>query len=211
MKQIVGDIAVILLVLAFVLFMTKFKKNEITYKIFTIYLGIISVCEISSRIAMKFVKNNLPIGHFDNVAQFVLLSYFFYTMMKTNSQRKILIFISVMITIVIVGRFVFDPSLLFVYNNLETFSTAMVLIIYSAVHLYNLLNQKKKFYYITTGLLIYLVGSTTLQLTRNIFVVFDNIIFFKKIMTFNNLFYLSFQIFVLYDWFINFYKKSIKA
>ncbi|WP_245892150.1 hypothetical protein [Flavobacterium pallidum] len=60
------------------------------------------------------------------------------------------------------------PGLFFKFNLFEIFLTSFTLIIFSTFHFYNLLNQKKEFYYINSGILVYLFGSTVLFLTGNL-------------------------------------------
>lgn len=207
MTNIVGRIAVVCLVFAFFLFLSKYKNNNKTFKIYTIYLGAISLCEISSTISKCFVKNNLIIAHCDTILQFILISLFFASMFTSEVHKKILYFFLVVLPLFLMTRFAISPELLFKYDNIETFSTSMFLIVYAALHLYNILNREKKFFYVTVGLLIYLVGSTTIVLTGNLLIALNDMKLYNKIWLFNILFYLAYQIFVIFEWYKNYRQK----
>jgi hypothetical protein len=73
------------------------------------------------------------------------------------------------------------------------------LIIYATFHLYNLLNEKKQFYYINIGLLIYLFGSTIVFLTANLLLSLHYEKAFKEIYNLNVYLYVVYQLFILYD------------
>ena len=75
----------------------------------------------------------------------------------------------------------------------------MLLIVYATFHLYNLLNEKKEFYYITTGLLIYLFGSTIVFLVANLLISLKSKFLFEQIYNLNVYLYVVYQLFILYD------------
>ena len=209
MTNIVGQFAIVCLVFAFFLFLFKYKKNNKSFKIYTVYLGLISLCEVSSAITRHFHKNNMIIGHCDTTFQFILISLFFASMFTNQVQKKIVYFFLVLLPLILFTRFAIYPELLFKYDNVETFSTAMLLIVYATLHLYNMLNREKKFFYVTVGLLIYIVGSTTIVLTGNILIALNDMKLYKNIWLFNVLFYLIYQLFVIFEWYKNYRQKPI--
>ena len=211
MVRVFGLVAVFCLIVAFILFVTNIRNKDKTYRIFTLYLGLISICEISLNISFFFVKNNLIIGNIDSIVQFVLLSLFFSSMYQDKLQRNLLVFLSSITLFIILAQFIQDPSLLFKYGEFSTFSTSFLLIIYGVTHLYNLLNAPSKFYYATIGLLTYLLGSTIVQLTGNIFVKLMDVGTYKQIWVINNLAYLTFQLFVIVEWYKNYRPKNVSA
>ncbi len=85
------------------------------------------------------------------------------------------------------------------FNLLEIFITSLPLIVYATFHLYNLLNEKKEFYYINIGLLIYLFGSTIVFLTCNLLISLDSRTPFRYIFDLNIYLYVVYQLFILYE------------
>ena len=207
MRNIIGDTAVFFLILAFLLFVVKFKKQNKAYKIFTVYLAIISCCEIYYRVSYLFTKNNIPVTHLDTLVQFLLLSWFFAEFIANQHKKRAIQIGGILVPLLFVIKFALNPKLLLKYDDYETFVTSMILVVYGTNHLYNMLNETKKFYYVTVGMLIYMVGSIVIVLTGNILIALNDLKMYNKIWIFNNLFYLAFQIFVLYEWYKTYYKK----
>ena len=76
-------------------------------------------------------------------------------------------------------------------------------------HFYNILNEKKKYYYINTGILLYLFGSTVLFISGNIISRLD-LAPTKIIWMLNSVLYIVYQIFILLEWKEIFIKKQLK-
>jgi hypothetical protein len=142
---------------------------------------------------------NLFLSHFYFGLQFLILSFFYYYLMKDHFQRKT-IKISLIVCLAALGiQYALDWSLFFKFSLLEIFITSLPLIIFATFHLYNLLNEEKKYYYITTGLLIYLFGSTIVFLTANLLISLKSRIAFEQIYNLNVYLYVVYQLFILYD------------
>jgi Ca2+/Na+ antiporter len=73
-----------------------------------------------------------------------------------------------------------------------------------------MLNEKKEFYYINMGILLYLFGSTILFLVGNLTVTLSRE-FTKIPWILNALFYVFYQLFVLYEWKKSFSKKELET
>lgn len=155
---------------------------------------------------------NLFLSHFYFILQFVLLSMFYYHLLKENFQKKIIVVNLVVCLSVLFIQYALDRSRFNNYNLSEIFITSLSLIIYATFHLYNLLNKKKEFYYITIGLLIYLFGSTVFFLTSNLLISLHSKFPTRMIMRLNVYLYIIYQLFILYE-LVTVYviKKSIKT
>ncbi|MCO6173922.1 hypothetical protein NHF50_02580 [Flavobacterium sp. NRK F10] len=67
-------------------------------------------------------------------------------------------------------------------------------------HFYNILNEKRTYYYINMGILIYLFGSTVVFLSGNIISVL-NFSTSKIIWELNSVLYVIYQILIMVEWF----------
>jgi hypothetical protein len=74
-------------------------------------------------------------------------------------------------------------------------------------HFYNILNEKKRYYYLNTGILLYLFGSTVLFMSGNLISRLD-LALSKIVWILNLLLYIVYQIFILLEWREIFYKKN---
>lgn len=144
-------------------------------------------------------ENNLFLSHFYFILQFILLSFFYLEVINNQFQRKI-IKIAIPICLVVLGiQYYYNKDLFNKFNLFEIFITSFLLIIFSMFHFYNILNEKKKYYYINTGILLYLFGSTVLFMSGNLISKLD-LAPSRIIWILNSILYIIYQIFILIEW-----------
>ena len=209
MNQILAYIGYFFLLLNLILFFISFSNQGKAYKIFTLYLGIIFVVQILAQIYSAQNINNLFLSHFYFIGQFVILSLFFETLLKEKYQKNI-VKAGLILGLLTLGiQYGFDPSLFLKFNLFEIFITSFLLIIYATFHFYNMLNEKKEFYYINMGILLYLFGSTILFLAGNLIVTLSSKMN-KWTWILNSFLYIIYQVFILVEWKKSFSKKNIQ-
>lgn len=209
MLNILVNIGYLILLINLILFILGFPNQGKAYKIFTWYTGIMFIIQISSNILIRFRMNNLFLSHFYFVGQFILLSFFYFVLLKGNYQKNI-VKIGLLFGLSVLGvQYGYDTSLFLKFNLFEIFITSILLIVYAAFHFYNMLNEKKEFYYINVGILMYLFGSTVLFLVGNLTASLS--LKWNKIPWILNAFlYVIYQIIILIEWKKSFYKKEIQ-
>lgn len=185
----------------------RFFKQGKAYKIFTLYLGLIFVIQILAEILIQKRSNNLFLSHFYFVGQFVLLSLFYEKILKEEYQKRVVKISSIIGLLVLAIQYSSNPNLFFRFNLFEIFITSFLLIIYATFHFYNLLNEKKEFYYINIGILMYLFGSTVLFLAGNMVAVLNSKLG-KLTWILNSCLYVVYQLFILMEWKKSFSKKQ---
>jgi len=162
------------------LYFIGFFRNGKAYKIFCIYLfGVLLIDFISSKLWKWFGIYNIFTVHFYELFQFVMLSYFYATLLKTKQQLYVLYSLIIILPIFLLSRYLVNPKIFFEYSLLETYLTTIPIIIYGVMHLYNNLNEEKAFQYVNIGILLYLFCSTFIFLLfelKNVFKFndFDN-------------------------------------
>lgn len=157
------------------------------------------VIQMIGYILLKLGKNNLFLSHFYFILQFVLIS-FFYLHLRMNDFQKKTIKIGFVSCLVVLGiQYALDPGAFFKFNLFEIFITSFLLIIYTTFYLYNLLNEKKEFYYINLGILIYLFGSTVIFLAGNLTTIYKLKLVFN-IWILNAILYVIYQLMILFEW-----------
>ena len=199
MFYIIRNIACILLLINFILFISKFKIENKPYKIYTIYLGVIVLIEILLRVFVSFGYQNLILSHFYFTGQFILLSLFYLELLKENYQKLLVKFNLVIVPIILVIYFFINPIQLHQFCLIEILLTSITLISYSTFHFYNMLTNKKEFYLINCGILIYLFGSTVTFLPRNLYTIYG-VSFTMVLQSLNITLYLIYQIFIFLEW-----------
>lgn len=209
MNQILAYIGYFILLLNLILFFKSFSNQGKEYKIFTFYLGLVFLIQVLAEILIQQNTNNLFLSHFYFVGQFIVLSLFYFNLLnKVVVQRNIVKGGLIMGLLILAVQYLNDTNLFFKFNLVEIFITSFVLIIFATFHFYNLLNEKKEFYYVNIGILMYLFGSTVLFFVGNLMTTLS-----PEINTIpwilNSFLYIIYQVFILIEWKKSFSKKAI--
>ena len=200
MFKIFENIANLLLFINFILFILRYNKENKAYRIYTIYLGIIVAIQIALKSFIYFGYENLILSHAYFCGQFIMLSLFYLELLKEKYQQQIIKWnLGITISVVVLS-FSLNPSSLFNYNPIEILFTSISLLVYSTFHFYNMLSNKKEFYYISCGILIYLFGSTVTFLPRNLHYKFD-FSFDNILQSLNVGLYIIYLIFIFIEWY----------
>ena len=210
MFEFIIYIGYLLLGINFILFAIKLnKKMSRSFFVFTIYLLVMIIIQAYTSYLKSIHLNNLFLSHFYFILQFLLLSLFYLEILNNDFQKKI-IKIAVPSCLIILGvQYYFNPDLFYKFNLFEIFITSFLIIIFSMFHFYNILNEKKKYYYINTGILLYLFGSTVLFISGNLISKLD-LAPSKIVWILNSVLYIVYQVFIVIEWREIFIKKSNK-
>lgn len=206
MWRLFADIGYLILFLNLILFIKGTSNDGKAYSIFTWYLGVIFLVQVTSMTLKKFNINNLYLSHFYFIGQFILLSLFYINILKRELQKKIVKVCLIIVLLALAIQYAMDFSLFLKFNLFEIFITSILLILYSTFHFYNMLNEKKEFYFINIGILFYLFGSTILFLVGNLTIVLSPKMN-KITWILNSILYVLYQIFILVEWKKSFSKK----
>lgn len=180
-----------------------------SYYFFTIYLLTMIIIQSYTSYLKSIHQPNLFLSHYYFILQFLLLSLFYLEILNNDLQRKI-IKIAVALCLIILGiQYYFNRDLFFKFNLFEIFITSFLIIIFSMFHFYNILNEKKKYFYINTGILLYLFGSTVLFMSGNLISRLD-LAPTKIVWILNSVLYIVYQVFILLEWREIFLKKTNK-
>lgn len=197
----------LILLLNLILFIKGFPNQGKAYRIFTGYLGTILIIEVLSGILKRLHIHNLFLSHFYFIGQFIILSFFYLAILKNAHQKKIIQIGFVAGLLALAIQYGFDTSLFFTFNLFEIVITSFLLIVFATVHFYNMLNEKKEFYYINIGILMYLFGSTILFLVGNLTAKLSPKMSYVT-WTLNAFFYIVYQFFVFVEWKKSFSNKT---
>ena len=205
--EIIADLGYLVLLLNTLLFSIGFFKKGKAYRIFISYLWIICLIQIMSKVLHFLRLNNLYLSHFYFILQFVSLSFFYLNLQLNVFQKKIVKIGFVFCLTVLTCQYALNPGVFFEFNLFEIFITSFLLIVYATFYLFNLLNEKKEFYYINFGILTYLFGSTVLFLVGDLVAKmkpeFNDVPWLL-----NSILYVFYQILILLEFKVSFYKSK---
>ncbi|MCC3217132.1 hypothetical protein LIV57_17830 [Chryseobacterium sp. X308] len=176
-----------------------FSGRGKAYTFFIGYLVWILVCEIVFYVLNSQKINNLFFSHYYLIGQFLLLGLFFHEIVTEKYQKKTARTLLIIIPVVLVIQYIIYPEKYYVFNLFEIFVTSYSIIILALFHLYNILDTQKKYNYISLGLLLYLISSTVIFLSGNLYTVMNRKLH-KEIWVFNVVMFIVYQIFILTDY-----------
>jgi hypothetical protein len=211
MNQLLAYIGYLILLLNLVLFFIRFSNQKKAYKIFVFYLGFVFVVQILAEILIQHKRNNLFLSHFYFIGQFVVLSIFYLNILKkVDFQRKIVKGGLIIGLLIIAFQYFKEPEVFFKFNLFEIIITSILLVTYAAFYFYNqLTTENSDFYYVNTGILLYLSGSSILFLVGNLMTSLSPKL--NKIpWILNSFLYIVYQLFILLEWKKSFSKIKVQ-
>lgn len=196
-----------ILVVNFVLYTFSFFLREKANVFFVIYLGFSLLMQFSMEFLYHLKKNNLLVMNFFFIGQLIFLGLFYRSLYKLGVQKKIVLIAITLALLFLIVQNAIDPDLLFKFNLPQITITSLLIVVFALIHFYNILTEKKQYYYITVGVIIYMFGATVLLLLGNLTQGLSDD--FKYISwRINALLVIIYYFFILYEWIKSFSKKN---
>ena len=192
-----------------ILFMKSSVRNNRAFKIFTVYLVIIAIIEVTTIVVAKvFHQSNLFLSHFYFGVQFILLSTFYSVLLKQQLIKYLLFAVLAFVCY----QFIDDPSLFHHYNPIGTSLMQGLIVIYSLLYFYKCLSGKTEFVIVNIGIFLYLLSSALIFITGNL--VLDLDISEKTsylLINVNRVLIVVFQILIFVEWRNNYSRTRIRS
>ncbi|GAA3781359.1 hypothetical protein [Flavobacterium ginsengiterrae] len=185
----------------------SFFRKEKANVFFVYYLLFSSVMQFTMELLYHLGKTNLVVVNIFFAGQMVLLGTFYNSLTQIKSQ-KIFIKISLVAALLVLAvQFFIDSTQFLKFNLFEITLTNLLTVVFALFHFYNMLTENKTYYYISVGLVLYLLASTVLYLIGNLSIgLSDDIKLFTWIL--NSFLVLVYQLFILFEWIKSFSKKA---
>jgi hypothetical protein len=181
------------------------KKKGISF--YVVFLVFSFLLQMISEVLFLLKMNNLVLFNFFFIGQMVLLGLFYNKLMQTIRQKTFIICSIILGLMVLSVNFFLEPSQFFKFNLFQIALTSLLVVVFAMMHLYNILAGEKEFYYVTIGMIIYLLGSTVLFFVGNLTIgLSTDFKFFTW--TLNATLVVLNQLFVLFEWKNSFYEKK---
>jgi len=190
-----------LLLINAILFSSKVKTfNNQVYNYVAIYLIVLFIVELFCNI-IGYLKPgaNFFLSHFYFNAQFILLSAVFYRFFASKKLKRLVVVNYIILTLIIVGMYIFDSDSFWEFNLFEIAATSLALLVYAFIHFYNTLGEKKRYFYLTIGMVLYVLCSSLIFLFGNYELVFIEDPYID-IWIFNTIFYIVYQVLIFIEW-----------
>ncbi|MCO6149568.1 hypothetical protein [Flavobacterium sp. NRK1] len=209
--RILSYIGLSILLLNAVIYLLGFAKQGKAYRCFALYLiAIFGIQSLNIWLGKKNINNHFLSSYY-LFFQFVFLSCFFYFLFDTVSSKikTAVKYISIIITIMAIGQYIYNPALYYTFNPLGLLITTCTLVAYSVVYLLELISKKLPFHYVVVGIFIYLISSSLIFVSAASIVSF-NVKISMFIWKINALLFIAYQLLILWEWKQTFYLKPTK-
>ncbi|MCH2193493.1 MAG: hypothetical protein MK119_05110 [Kordia sp.] len=194
-----------------VLYAKYILSKDLTYKYFAIYLILMAVNQSFVTIFFELEIDNTFLANTFMIAQFILLSLFYYAIFEMQNRRKYILIILIIVSIILGVQYIWTPNLFFNYNTIGIIATSSILISYAITYFFYYIGDKElKLYLVNSGILIYLLGTILIFSIANVGLKIARDIE-VALWILNAFIYLVFQVIITTQWFVDRKrKKNIK-
>lgn len=197
-----------ILFLNLLLFGFSFFRHRMGNFYFLSYLLFSCIMQFCMELCYHLRVENLFLMNSFFIGQLILLGLFYKSLVKIKGQRNFVNYTIVLVLALIAISYIIDPSLFFKFNLFEIAFSSIVIVLFAFLHLYNMLSEKKEYYFVTIGLISYMLGSTVLYIVGNLAITLSanfRMFSFKL----NAFLFILYQFFILFEWFKSFKNNLI--
>ncbi|KFF04077.1 hypothetical protein B0A68_17045 [Flavobacterium reichenbachii] len=197
----------IILLFNLFLYLFSFSRKGKVNIFFISYLAFLVLVQFSMEVMFHMGKNNLFFTNVYFIGQMVVLGLFYYSILKSESQKKFVLWSLSLALLVLIIQYIFDHTQFLKFNLLEITITSLLVVIFGLLHFYNMLTDKKEYYYFTIGVVFYLLTSTVLFLVGNLTIGLTEEL---KLMSWrlNAFFIIIYYLIILLEWKVSFMPKK---
>jgi hypothetical protein len=137
----------------------------------------------------------------------ILLGLFYNSLFQLKAQ-KIFVKATLIIALLILGiQFIMDSNQFLKFNLFEITLTSLLIVVFALLHFYNMLTENKRYYYVSIGIVFYLLASTVLFLIGNLSTGLSADLKYLS-WQLNAFLLIVYYLFILYEWKVSFFKKE---
>ncbi|QSW87733.1 hypothetical protein J0383_15775 [Flavobacterium endoglycinae] len=198
----------LILLLNLILYSYSFFRKEKANVFFVCYLAFSFTMQFSMELLYHLGIKNLIVVNLFFIGQMILLGMFYNSLMQIKSQK---IFVKSCLAVgllVLTTQLIIDSAEFFKFNLFEITFTSLLIVVFALLHFYNMLTETKTYYYVTVGIVIYLLASTVLFIIGNLSLGLSDDLKYLS-WKLNAFLMVIYQLFILYDWIKSFFKKTL--
>ncbi len=151
-----------------ILYTYSFFREKKANVFFVSYLAFSFLMQFSMETLYHLRMNNLFLVNIFIIGQMILLGLFYNSIFSVKSQKRFVL-ISVGVALLILAvQFIMDWNQFLRFNLFEITLTSLLVVIFALIHFYNMLTESKIYYYVSIGVVFYLLASTVLFLIGNL-------------------------------------------
>lgn len=181
-----------------VLYLLRYKHSGKAYKLFTWYLILVAVIQVTMLYYAYYRWNNLFMSHFYFIGQFILLSLFYCRLLS----KKWILWVLGSVLIALALQYTLQPSIFKIFNTYGLSITQTILVLYAYLYFQKSLTTKGAFIYVNTGVLFYLITSILYFASYNLILergIKNDLS--DYISWLHNILYFVFQVLIFIEWY----------
>ncbi|WP_125723410.1 hypothetical protein [Flavobacterium ustbae] len=199
----------LILLINLILYSISFFRKEKVNGFFVAYLVFAFIMQMSMELLYHLHFNNLFLVNIFIIGQMVLLGFFYNSLIKIKSQKLFVKSILSVGIVIFCVQFFLEPKEFLKFNLFTITLTSLSCVIFGLLHFYNMLTEKKVYYYITIAVIFFMLGSTVLYLIGNLTLTLSlDVKYFSWKL--NAFLFLVYQLVILHEWKVSFFKKSFE-
>ncbi len=190
-----------------IIYFKSYRGKSIAFKIFTFYLLFCLIIQLTTSVVRLIGEKNIFLSHYYFVGQFILISIFYRNLLKKYIYKNLVLVLMFLVSTFLIIFYIKYPDRYFRFNIIEIVITSVPILTYCFLFLLQKIDHpEKKYVYISSGILLYLLCSTLLFVSGNIEASIKRYIWYSNVIL-----YLVYQILIFIDWYKNFRKKELSS
>jgi len=188
-----------ILLINLILYIHSFFRKKKANVFFVSYLAFSFVMQVSMEVMYHLHTSNLFLANIFIIGQMILLGLFYNSLFTLKSQKNFVL-ISLAAALLVLGvQFIMDLNEFLRFNLFSIALTSLLVVVFALIHFYNMLTEVKKYYYISIGIVFYLLASTVLYFIGNLTHNLSNEFKFLS-WQLNAFLIIIYYLFILYEW-----------
>lgn len=198
----------LILLIDLILYSYSFFRKEKANVFFVCYLAYALLMQVSMETLWQLKMNNLFLVNSFFIGQMIFLSLFYQSILKVKVQKQFVRVSFVVALCVLSIQFINSPQEFLKFNLFGITLTSLMIVVFALLHFYNMLTENKSYYYVSMGIIIYLLSSTVLFIIGNLTSTLNSDVKYLswKLNAFLNIVY---YLFIMYEWMVSFSNKKV--
>lgn len=198
----------LILLINLILYSFSFFRKGKANVFFVSYLAFSTVLQFSMELVYHLGMNNLFLVNIFFIGQMIILGLFYNSLFDIKAQKIFVKSALLIALLILLVKFVRDSSQFLKFNLFGITLSSLLIVVFALIHFYNMLTESKRYYYISMGIVFYLLASTVLFLIGNLSTGLSVDLRYRS-WQLNAFLLIVYYLVFLFEWIKSFYKTSL--
>lgn len=198
----------LILLINLILYSFSFFRKGKANVFFVSYLAFSTVLQFSMELVYHLGMNNLFLVNIFFIGQMIILGLFYNSLFDIKAQKIFVKSALLIALLILLVQFIRDSSQFLKFNLFGITLSSLLIVVFALIHFYNMLTESKRYYYISMGIVFYLLASTVLFLIGNLSTGLSVDLRYRS-WQLNAFLLIVYYLVFLFEWIKSFYKTSL--